>query len=321
MSTWNFQKCDSIENSLDELIKQMGWIMSKLDSHNVKRLDTNETSIKSANGETYINGPILEMYDSSDVLRLRQGLDTSTSTFIFELFNTSGVKTVGIDSSGNATFTGDITASDIIASDITGGTITIGTGNNVFKADSNGIYLGNATFASAPFRVEMDGELYATDANITGIITGSSFNTYESGDTNYIQIDDTGFKGYEYVAPDWELNGLVVSSSGWADTYFYYRGDKYFGIEYQPTGVSLRNYDSLGNDYEFIFSANGDTYPNGDWDFSYCDSISNLITDTVADHNHGISDGTKLATSSDGVNVDGNVTFVESGGHSHDVTV
>lgn len=40
---------------------------------------------------------------------------------------------------------------------ITGGSISIGSGNNIFKADSNGIYLGNATFASAPFRVSMNG--------------------------------------------------------------------------------------------------------------------------------------------------------------------
>jgi hypothetical protein len=42
---------------------------------------------------------------------------------------------------------------------ITGGTITIGTLDNVFKADSNGIYLGNATFADAPFRVDMNGNV------------------------------------------------------------------------------------------------------------------------------------------------------------------
>ena len=37
------------------------------------------------------------------------------------------------------------------------GSIAIGSGNNIFKADTNGICLGNATFASAPFRVDMAG--------------------------------------------------------------------------------------------------------------------------------------------------------------------
>lgn len=40
---------------------------------------------------------------------------------------------------------------------ITGGSIAIGTANSIFKADANGIYLGNATFASAPFQVDMHG--------------------------------------------------------------------------------------------------------------------------------------------------------------------
>ena len=51
------------------------------------------------------------------------------------------------------------------------GDITIGTGNNVFKADSNGIYLGDATYASAPFRVSMAGALAASSVNVSGAIT------------------------------------------------------------------------------------------------------------------------------------------------------
>lgn len=54
------------------------------------------------------------------------------------------------------------------------GSISIGSGDNIFKADSNGIYLGNATFASAPFRVNMSGALTATNATITGSITSTS---------------------------------------------------------------------------------------------------------------------------------------------------
>lgn len=64
---------------------------------------------------------------------------------------------------GGGTFTGSLS----------GGTISIGAENSIFKADSNGIYLGNATFASAPFRVTPAGVLTATNANITGIINAS----------------------------------------------------------------------------------------------------------------------------------------------------
>jgi hypothetical protein len=76
-------------------------------------------------------------------------------------------------------FKGSMTAGDITGVAITGGTISIGNLNNIFKADSNGIYLGNSTFASAPFRVDMAGNLTATSATITGAITtgaGSSIN-------------------------------------------------------------------------------------------------------------------------------------------------
>jgi len=315
MSTFDFEKADTTEDTIDEIINYLNWIMAKLDSKNVKRLNTNETSIKSANGETYINGPILEMYDSAPILRLRQGLDVSTSLFIFELFNNAGTKTVGTDSDGNATFSGTITASEIV-----GGTITIGTNNDIFKADSNGIYLGHAAFADAPFSVNMQGHLKAIDAEIQGIITGSSFNTFEDGQNNYIQLDSTGLKGYEKVGTEWELNGLIISSVSWADTYWYYKGTKYLGIEYHPVGVSFRNYNSAGTiSYEFLFSANGTTYPNGDWDFQYCNAINNLITSTDGAHNHGIPNGTIIATSSDGINIDGFETFVESGAHSHTV--
>lgn len=62
----------------------------------------------------------------------------------------------------------------ITAGAISGITIAIGSANNIFKADSNGIYLGNATFASAPFRVTPAGALTATSATISGAITATS---------------------------------------------------------------------------------------------------------------------------------------------------
>lgn len=65
---------------------------------------------------------------------------------------------------GAGTFTGALS----------GGTISIGSGNSIFKADSNGIYLGNATFGSAPFRVNPDGVLTSTSGTIGGWTLGSS---------------------------------------------------------------------------------------------------------------------------------------------------
>lgn len=106
------------------------------------------------------------------------------------VFNSSGI--TGFDSIGtqkltigpdgtlnaqNATFQGNIqTGSSVIGSTFNGGTIVIGTGNNSFHADGSGIYLGNVTFASAPFHVDMTGALTASSANITGIINATSGN-------------------------------------------------------------------------------------------------------------------------------------------------
>jgi len=59
---------------------------------------------------------------------------------------------------GGGTFTGALS----------GGTISIGSGENIFKADSNGIYLGSETFANAEFKVTPAGALTATSGTIGG---------------------------------------------------------------------------------------------------------------------------------------------------------
>jgi len=75
----------------------------------------------------------------------------------------AGATKFSITTDGNATFSGDVAGATI-----TGGTIAIGSSNNIFKADSNGIYLGNASFASAPFRVSMTGAMTVSDISVTG---------------------------------------------------------------------------------------------------------------------------------------------------------
>ena len=80
--------------------------------------------------------------------------------------------TLQLKNDGSAFFKGAINASTI-----TGGTIAIGSGNAIWKADSNGVYLGNAIFGLAPFSVDMNGNLVANLATIKGTIkvgTGGS---------------------------------------------------------------------------------------------------------------------------------------------------
>lgn len=55
-----------------------------------------------------------------------------------------------------------------------GGDITIGSGEDVFMADSNGIWSGASSFAGAPFKVNMQGQMIATDGYFTGEIASSS---------------------------------------------------------------------------------------------------------------------------------------------------
>lgn len=69
-----------------------------------------------------------------------------------------------IDSAGNAFFKGDITGSTGTFT----GAITVGTGNNVFKVTpADGMWLGNVAWGSAPFRVDMAGNAYATSLTVT----------------------------------------------------------------------------------------------------------------------------------------------------------
>lgn len=65
-------------------------------------------------------------------------------------------------------------ASGTFTGELQGGSITIGSGNNVFRADTQGIWAGHASWSDAPFYVNMAGELWAEDAHISGTITGST---------------------------------------------------------------------------------------------------------------------------------------------------
>jgi hypothetical protein len=126
-------------------------------------------------------------------------------------------------SAAGGTFTGNLSAAGgTFSGALSGGTISIGSGNSIFKADSNGIYLGNATFGSAPFRVAPNGELTATNATISGTINASN-GTFSGNilstsgsiggwtiDSNSIYSGTKGSNG-AYTTP----GSLTISSQGW----------------------------------------------------------------------------------------------------------
>lgn len=57
-----------------------------------------------------------------------------------------------------------------------------GYGNNVFGSDSNGIWLGAADYADAPFRVSMDGAIRATsdDGTNSSLINSQGIILYKN---------------------------------------------------------------------------------------------------------------------------------------------
>ena len=201
------KKVEALENTVADLISRLSWITSKFDSKNVKRLDTNETSIKSADGETVITGPVLEMYDKqvTPKLRLKQGYDATTDTFLFALYNAAGNQTVGIDASGDAIFTGTITGGTIrTAAD--GRRIELSS-NSLFAYDVNGVarielrpIAGSPNYYEIWFRGQAglqvgtlsgtDGKLnvYGTDTLILGGANGIYF---AAGDDIYFQAGST----------------------------------------------------------------------------------------------------------------------------------
>ncbi|MGI9398561.1 MAG: tail fiber domain-containing protein, partial [Paracoccaceae bacterium] len=85
---------------------------------------------------------------------------------------------------GGGTFSGALSAaSGTFTGALSGGTISIGSSNSIFKADSNGIYLGNATFGSAPFRVTPAGALTSTSGTVGGFTLSSTSFIAGSGTT------------------------------------------------------------------------------------------------------------------------------------------
>ena len=133
------------------------------------------------------NSIVLDATTSTRRIYIGTGTYNNTNTSIyldsdgkFSLKDKLTFDGTNLSINGNGTFSGNLSAAGgTFTGALSGGTISIGSGNDIFKADGNGIYLGNATFASAPFRVSMTGALTATSATITGTInvTGGNAET------------------------------------------------------------------------------------------------------------------------------------------------
>ena len=100
------------------------------------------------------------------------------------------------------------------------GAIAIGNGTNVFRADQSGIWLGAKEFSTAPFKVDMQGNVTMTTATITGYVaTGGAAADVNAGVTTIVgsKINITGdttfASGYNPADKVDEVGGNYVSTS------------------------------------------------------------------------------------------------------------
>ena len=146
----------------------------------------------------------------------RNGSDTGSSNQFkvgsndkYLYFDGTDITLSGNLSAAGGTFTGALS----------GGTISIGSGNSIFKADLNGIYLGNSTFASSPFRVTPAGVLTANNATITGTInatSGTFTGTLSSANGSFTGTLVTGSvrAGNEAIVSGGSEKGISIQASG-----------------------------------------------------------------------------------------------------------
>lgn len=152
--------------------------------------------------------------------------------------NGSWTNAIYMDANGDARFTGIVEASAF-----KGGTIEIGSGNQIFKAGPQGIWLGNAVFADAPFSVNMQGKMKATDGEFSGEIRASEiygseiYGTYIEG----AEIEGGTVRGATISTRFGNSKGVVMNS-GWADLEIYSGASgihKTFAIEDLANDVGL----------------------------------------------------------------------------------
>ena len=156
-------------------------------------------------------------------------LSTEINAGHIKITGADGLTTV-ID--GGQIQSASIKAGDIAAGTITGNnissatTITAGTGNNVGVLDGADatyrIYAGNATAASAPFRVTQTGALTATSATINGAITATSLTATTSGSIANLSITGdltmNSYAGSEWPSAKITAAGDIYANDGYFET-------------------------------------------------------------------------------------------------------
>ena len=100
---------EEVVEAFGALLTKLNSIMNNLDSGNVRRISTNQTSIKSDDGSTEINGSQIIMYDKDGTERVNIGKDKNGS-FNFILKDADGDAALTLSDKGKAVFRGQINA-------------------------------------------------------------------------------------------------------------------------------------------------------------------------------------------------------------------
>ena len=103
--------------TISKLQKSLSWILTHLDSRNIQSINTNLTTVQSADGATTLEGAQLIMQDARGNVRAVLGKD-SLGNFMFRIYDEDGNAAVSLDDDGQALFTGKIRGADIEGANI-----------------------------------------------------------------------------------------------------------------------------------------------------------------------------------------------------------
>ena len=140
--------------------------------------------------------------------------------------------------------------------------LTIGSGDRSFRVSKDGLWLGNAVFGSAPFRVDMDGNIICSAITISGgaITLG----------TNAWHIDSSGnmwwgnYANYasavNKISATGSIFGSAIDSTSVEADIFKTNSGAVQKIQISNAGTTIIIQDSTPTT---VFEANGETFTNG----------------------------------------------------------
>lgn len=158
------------EDGILRLQKDLNYMFYHLDDKNVRRLYTEYCEIKSKEGETEIDGPLIVMKGdpgttNSTTIRIKMGWNKDSSNFEFNIYGSSGAPSIEINSSGEVVVRGNInTEKDIYV------------GNRIFLGWGGSTVLPTAVLAERgmyimqPNTTQYMSAIYSTEVNGTTVI-------------------------------------------------------------------------------------------------------------------------------------------------------